>query len=163
MIDIELTNAQDRQEVDESRLCQACRQIVEGTGYTCATISLVVVDDRRMHQLNREHLNHDYTTDVLSFVLDHSDDSISGEVIVCADVAYRQALELGTDPADELLLYVVHGTLHLVGYRDKTEDQAQAMRAAEQHWLIQSGMPSERAAQLVAPIHEDQLAGESER
>lgn len=163
MIDVELTNAQHLFPINAPQLRQASSQIVEAGGYTRASISLVVVDDGRMRQLNRQHLDHDYTTDVLSFVLDDSGQHLSGEVIVCADVAHRQAAELETDPADELLLYVVHGTLHLVGYRDKTDDQAQAMRTAEQHWLAQLGLSDERVARLVQPFFDNQLTGESER
>ena len=71
-------------------------------------------------------LNHDWPTDVLSFVLEDDDGHLEGEVIISADTAAAAAAELGWPPAAEQLLYVIHGMLHLVGYRDKTPDEAAA-------------------------------------
>ena len=64
-------------------------------------------------------MNHDWPTDVLSFVLDDDDGHLEGEVIISADTAAAAAAEVGWPAAAEQLLYVIHGMLHLVGYRDK--------------------------------------------
>ncbi len=98
-------------------------------------LSLVVLDDNAIHAVNREHLAHDYATDVLSFLLNDDSESFHGEVIVSAETAARECGEFGQSAADELLLYVIHGTLHLVGYNDKSDDETAAMRAAEANYL----------------------------
>lgn len=90
-----------------------------------------------MRELNARYLNHDWPTDVLSFVLDASDESIDGEVIVSAETAQSASAEHGTTPVEEFLLYVVHGTLHLVGHDDQDDASAAEMRHLEQLILSQ--------------------------
>ena len=65
---------------------------------------------------------------------------LEGEIILSADTAASAAAEHGTTAAAEQLLYVIHGTLHLVGYGDKSPEEADAMRAAEARYLQQFGM-----------------------
>jgi len=126
-----------RHPVDEERLCEAARAVLTDSHFASANISIAVVDDPSIHELNRRYLDHDWPTDVLSFVLDEQTDHLEGEVIISADTAMRAAAEAGWPAAAEQLLYVIHGTLHLVGYRDKTLADAQKMRAAEAKYLRQ--------------------------
>jgi probable rRNA maturation factor len=95
-----------------------------------------VVDDPKIHELNREFLEHDWPTDVLSFALDDRDDHLDGEIVLSADTAAVAAQEHGTTAADEQLLYVIHGMLHLIGYDDLSPADAERMRSAEQHYLL---------------------------
>ena len=81
---------------------------------------MAVVDDPTIRRLHREYLGEDSPTDVMSFVLERADDYLEGEVVVSAETACAAAPEYGWPAADELLLYVIHGTLHLVGYDDTT-------------------------------------------
>jgi probable rRNA maturation factor len=138
-IQVTLANEQSRHQVDESKLIEAAKAVVLDSQFASATISLAIVDDDTMHQLNRQYLEHDYPTDVLSFVLEDDDSHLEGEVIASADTASAVACELGVSPDQELLLYVIHGTLHLVGFRDKTPEEVEEMRAAEQRYLQQFG------------------------
>ena len=120
MIDIAITNRQQILPLDIEPLRQACRLVLEEAGHDTARISLAVVDDAEMHALNRQHLEHDYPTDVLSFSLSAEGEPLEGEVIVSTETAMSNAQEYGSEPLEELLLYIVHGTLHLVGRRDKS-------------------------------------------
>ena len=115
---------------------------MQDSAFSSAAISLAVVDDETIHELNRRHLDHDWPTDVLSFVLEDDGDHLEGEVIISADTAAAAADELGCSAADEQLLYVIHGMLHLVGYDDKSDADAQEMRAAEARYLQQFGVES---------------------
>lgn len=163
MIDIAITSRQDILSIDTDRLVDACRRIVAGDGRRAATISLTVVDDDEMHQLNRTHLDHDYPTDVLSFPLSDPDEPLAGEVIVSAGTAKNNAQEYGNRAEEELLLYVVHGVLHLVGLGDKTAEDAKKMRQAEAYWLADLGIPDDRIKQLVYPDTPSTLQGEPSR
>lgn len=136
---IEIADQQTRPLAVEP-LVRAVTLILDDYGYQSAEISIALVDDPSMRQLNREYLQHDYETDVLSFLLDTADDYLAGQLIVSTDTAYRIAAELQIDPADELLLYVVHGTLHLVGLDDTCEESAIEMRAAEKFYLNRLGV-----------------------
>ena len=136
---ISLANEQATHTVDEGQLIAAARAVLRDSAYSSADISLAIVDDETIHQLNRQYLGHDYPTDVLSFVLDERDGHLEGEVIISADTAASEAAEAGWPAAAEQLLYVTHGSLHLVGYRDKSTADAEQMRAAEKRYLSEFG------------------------
>lgn len=140
---IALTNQQSRQPVDGEQLIKAVRAVLQDSDFSTAAISLAVVDDEAIHELNRRHLDHDYPTDVLSFVLEDDGSHLEGEVILSADTAAAAANEHGTSAEEEQFLYVIHGMLHLVGYGDKTDDEAEQMRAAEARYLQQFGYSTE--------------------
>ncbi len=126
--------------IDEARLAAAARMILTESEYPAAIVSIAVVDDPTIHALNVQYLKHDYPTDVLSFVLEDSPQCLEGELVVSADTAVREAADALWSPLDELLLYVIHGTLHLVGYLDhEPADQAE-MYAAEAHYLQKMGV-----------------------
>jgi len=140
LIQIELTNQQDQHPVDAERLVAAVRGVLQGEGLKRAEISIAVVDDTTIHQLNVQYLNHDYPTDVLSFVLQREEDYVDGELIVSADTAAAESIRYGWKAADELLLYVIHGALHLTGYQDGSEEEVAVMRSREDHYLAQHGL-----------------------
>ena len=139
---VEIADEQQRHRVDQARLRQAVRLVLSDAGMQSAEISIAIVDDARMHALNRQYLAHDYPTDVLSFVLEHDPDEqrLEGEIIVSAEYAAREAIPYGWTTDDELLLYVIHGALHLVGHDDKTAEGVKSMRAAETGYLATFGL-----------------------
>jgi probable rRNA maturation factor len=138
---IEINTEEQPHEVDRARLKKAVRQVLTDSGIESAEISIGVVTDGRMQELNRQYLQHDYPTDVLSFVLTHDAEakSLDAEIIVSSDYAAREAPRYGWTTDDELLLYVIHGALHLVGHDDTTPDGQQAMREAESEYLRKFG------------------------
>ena len=139
MIEIEIANQQSNLAVDRERLVQAAQAILQDHGPATCRVSIAVVDDPTIHTLNRQYLQHDYATDVLSFVLEQTHDLLEGEVIVSGDTALAQADDYHSTPADELLLYVIHGLLHLVGFDDQTDALRKEMRCAEEVYLRQFG------------------------
>lgn len=102
-----------------------------------------------MHALNVRWLKHDYPTDVLSFPLGGEGtpgDPLSGQVVVNPDYAAREAVDHQWPPHElsaatrELMLYVAHGTLHICGFDDRTDEQRAAMRRAEAAALAACGV-----------------------
>jgi probable rRNA maturation factor len=93
-------------------------------------VSIVLVTDRMIARLNEQFHHVAGPTDVLSF--DYGDE---GELIISAEHAIAQARRFRTTPARELVLYVVHGLLHLQGYDDRTARQRVRMRTAERRWV----------------------------
>ena len=140
MIQIDFRNEQQTLAIDESRLRQAIELVLGRAGIEQAEISLAVIDDYSMHELNRRYLNHDEPTDVLSFVLESGAGSLDGEIIVSADTAARSAPGFGWPAEDELLLYVIHGALHLVGYDDLNPEAKTEMRRQERACLAHFGL-----------------------
>lgn len=140
MITIEVANRQARLSIDEGRLVRAVEMILEEAGIAEGQVSVAVVDDATIHRLNREYLEHDYATDVLSFELERAGERLEAEVVVSADTARQAAKRFGWSPADELLLYVIHGALHLVGSNDQTADERVRMQARERVYLARFGL-----------------------
>lgn len=132
---IDIANEQSLLPVDEARLAEIAERILTDAGVRCGVLSIAVVDDATIQRLNKEFLQHDYPTDVLSFALDEDFDAFEGEVLVSAETARHNAAQFGWPPEKELALYVIHGTLHLAGYRDKTPGDQAAMREAETRYL----------------------------
>ena len=140
MFTTEINNDQASLAVDEERLREAVGNVLRAGGIATAEVSMAIVDDPTIHRLNVEFLQHDYPTDVLSFLLERSGDRLEGEIIASADTAIRNAQQYGWSPADELLLYVIHGSLHLIGYDDSTDELQDIMRAAETEQLARFGL-----------------------
>lgn len=101
---------------------------------TSATVSLVLCDDRTIHELNIRYLGHDYPTDVLSFPLSEGE-LLVGEIIISVETAERNAKRFRQTLEQELLRLAIHGTLHLLGYDDATSQQRKRMRQKERRYL----------------------------
>jgi probable rRNA maturation factor len=140
MFEVEVNDQQRIYPVARQRFIQAVQQILTEQGVRRASISIAVVDKATMHALNNRYLQHDEPTDVLSFVLTAESGYLEGEIIVCADVAADAAAHYHWTVQDELLLYVIHGTLHLVGFDDHTPGERQEMRDRERYFLSNFGL-----------------------
>lgn len=108
---------------------------------SAVTVSVAVIGDHRMRRINRDYHHADETTDVLAFPDDDPSSGFLGEVLVCAPEAFRQADRRSLPPLTELLLYAVHGTLHLLGEEDHTPIFARRMRRLEMRILGMIGYP----------------------
>ena len=147
MVEIEISDRQPDRSVDTRPLRRAVRQVLEGEGIGRALISLALVDDAEMRHLNRTWLGHDWPTDVLSFCLEQAEGHVEGQIVVSVETAAAAAPRYGWAPSDELLLYVIHGALHLAGHDDGEPNQAALMRARERHYLAPFGLtPQSRPA-----------------
>ena len=133
---VEVSDTQGHLRFDHATLVRLVERVLTAEGRTDASISIALVDNATIRALNRQHLDHDWPTDVISFPLSGADEPVlAGEVVVSVEMAVRTAGELGTDPANELRLYVVHGLLHLCGYDDLVEEHAFGMRRREKELL----------------------------
>jgi probable rRNA maturation factor len=83
-----------------------------------AELGIVLIGAREMASMNEKFLGHEGPTDVITFDYSEKRKQLHGEVFVCVDVAGTQAKEFGTSRQSEIVRYVVHGILHLVGHDD---------------------------------------------
>lgn len=142
MSKISIACPQETVPIDRSQMRHVARTVLEGEGVADHEISLAFVDNPTIHRLNRQYLEHDEPTDVLSFPLSEPNAKrLAGEIVIGAEVANEQATHRGHDVAVELALYVIHGLLHLCGYDDKSLVAEMRMRARERHYLAQLGLP----------------------
>jgi probable rRNA maturation factor len=128
--------------VADARLREAALATFAAEGIASAELSVVLTDDAEIHRLNRDWLQHDYPTDVISFALSDGaaplgERRIEGELIISVDTAARAAADEGWSLEAELLLYLVHGLLHLCGYDDACGPDRTVMRKRERDILNQ--------------------------
>lgn len=124
------------------RLKDAARAVLEGEGVKACKVTLAFVDNPHIHRLNKQFLDHDEPTDVLTFpYTEPGAKSLEGEVVIGFEVAKEYAADRGHDVNLELLLYVVHGCLHLCGYDDTDDRSAAEMRTKEREYLTKLGLP----------------------
>jgi len=101
-------------------------------------VSLTFVPENMIRELNLKYRKKDSSTDVLAFSLTDkfcSTENLLGEIVICPDVASLNAQERGHSLEDELLLLVIHGTLHLLGYTDETDSGKKTMVRKEKEIL----------------------------
>jgi len=105
-------------------------------------LSLALVGEAEMAALHHRFLGRRGPTDVLSFEIDHDRRGrvTSGEIVICVPIARRAAAARGIPPANELLLYALHGMLHLCGFDDRTASAFVAMHAKEDKILTRLGI-----------------------
>ena len=97
-------------------------------------ISIIFCSDNYILDVNQKYLQHDYFTDIITF--DYCEgDRLSGDLFISVDSVRENALEYGTEFADELNRVMVHGILHLIGYDDHCEEDIATMRAKENYYL----------------------------
>ena len=97
-------------------------------------ITVIFCSDEYLLEMNKEYLNHDYYTDIITF--DYVEgDIISGDLFISVDRVKDNAVQFDSMLLKELYRVVFHGTLHLVGYKDKTEDEKVVMRSKEDFYL----------------------------
>lgn len=129
--------------LDFPALKNAARTVLEGECIHAADVTLAFVDDSHIHRLNKQFLDHDEPTDVLTFPYsDKSAKKLEGEVVIGHGVAVANAGDRGHDVSLELTLYVIHGCLHLCGYDDTSSRASATMRAKEREYLDRLGLPN---------------------
>ena len=142
MIRVKIASPQEIVPLDYPRLRETARIVLEGEDIVEARVSLAFVDNPTIHRLNKQFLNHDEPTDVLSFPMSGTGaKSFEGELVIGVEVASENAAERGHAVDLELTLYIIHGLLHLCGYNDHNDTDTKAMRSRERHYLTKLGCP----------------------
>lgn len=131
----------DESPLDATWLAERLEAALDELNVEEASVSLVIINDARMIELHTQFSDDPTTTDVLTFDLAESDEQpIEGEIYICIDEAERRADELGHDPSLEVLLYGLHGILHLLGYDDHDPQDHREMHEIEDRILQAIGV-----------------------
>lgn len=117
------------------------RRALAASGLATGRLSVVLVDDALMSELHMDYCQEEGTTDVLTFDLRESqEEALDGEVVICLDEAARRAGELSHPVRHEVLLYAVHGVMHLLGEDDHEPDAFERMHTRENAILSAIGV-----------------------
>ena len=142
MSKVSIATPQDVVPIDRQRFREVARAVLDGEGVRDYEISLAFVDDPTIHRLNKQFLDHDEPTDVLTFpYTEPGARKLEGEVVIGYEVAKEYAADRGHDVNLELQLYVIHGCLHLCGFDDTNERVSREMRAKEREYLKRLNLP----------------------
>lgn len=116
------------------RLRRWLKRVAREHGLEVHELAFVLMTDAELLEYNQRYLDHDTLTDVITFD-GQTGTGVSGDVLMSYDRIRENAREYGTSAQRELHRVMVHGVLHLLGQRDKTEAQRRAMRDEEDRWL----------------------------
>ena len=120
--------------VNEKQLIKWLQNAIKSEGKTVSELSYIFCSDDYLHKMNLEYLNHDTYTDIISF--DYTEGSVvGGDIFISIDRVKENALKFKTEFLNELSRVIVHGVLHLVGYKDKTTKEKGLMRSKEDFYL----------------------------
>ena len=128
-------------QAESDRIEQTLTSLASDHGFEEGEISVAILDDASIQQYNKKYLEHDWPTDVISFLLSEEEDVLDGQLLISRETADTVAAELPWDGDVELLLYAIHGTLHLVGYDDHSPEDLAFMRAQERAYLLKADVP----------------------
>ena len=114
------------------------KAVAASYGKKVGEIAYIFVDDEEILRVNREYLQHDYYTDIITF--DYTEgDTISGDLFISLDTVRTNAEQYGKPYEEELHRVIIHGILHLCGINDKGPGEREIMEAAEDKALAMRG------------------------
>jgi probable rRNA maturation factor len=98
-------------------------------------LQYIFCSDEYLLEINRQYLQHNYYTDIITFDLSENGAAVTGEIYISIDRVKENARDFKAPFKHELLRVIFHGALHLCGYKDKTEKEQAIMRKAEDKYL----------------------------
>ena len=110
---------------------------VKKEGLSIESLNYVFCSDKYLLEINKQFLDHNYYTDIISFDLSEVPGQLIGEVYISVDRVKDNAKTHGATFSEELLRVIFHGALHFCGYKDKTPSDAKKMRQMEDLWLTE--------------------------
>lgn len=119
---------------DYSKAESWLQEVIESTLKTVGSLSFIFCSDEYLLKMNRQFLNHDYYTDIITFNYS-SRKTVSGDLFISVDTVESNAINFNLSFHDELHRVMVHGVLHLLGWDDLTEADRIKMRTQEDFWL----------------------------
>jgi len=110
-------------------------RVIQSFGKKTGEVFFLFCSDQFLFEMNLNHLEHDTFTDIITFDLSESTDFIGGEMYVSVDRIMENSKLLGIATIEEIHRVMIHGVLHLLGYKDKTKTDEAEMRRQENYCL----------------------------
>ena len=135
MKSLTVQNRQRVFKISSKKIQEAVRCIMDVLfRYKAYHLSIILINEKRMAEINQEHLNHKGATDVITF--DYSEGNLpNSEIIICPAIANGYAKRHNVSLGRELARYIIHGVLHIQGYNDLTQKDRSIMKRKENRTL----------------------------
>lgn len=111
------------------------RDAISAEGYKLKELNYIFCSDSYLLQINRQYLDHDTYTDIITFDNSEKQGIIEGDIFISIDRIRENADKFQTGEINELHRVIIHGALHLLGYKDKTPEDKKLMTEKEDHYL----------------------------
>ncbi len=135
MAEITITNEYTQFSIDTSAVNKLVTQIIEMLSLKVATLSIVFVENQQIQQLHQQFFNDNSPTDIITFPLNDPGEPIEADLVISLEMAQENAKYYGVTIEEEIKRLIIHGLLHLAGWKDESPDQQRAMRKKEDDLL----------------------------
>ncbi|HEY9559906.1 MAG TPA: rRNA maturation RNase YbeY [Anseongella sp.] len=119
----------------KTKVRQWLKSVAAAENYRIAEISYIFCSDIYLLEMNRSYLDHDTFTDIITFEHTSEQDALAGDIYISVDRFRENAEKFGVSETEEMLRVMVHGVLHLCGYKDKAPEDTVAMRNKEDVYI----------------------------
>ena len=127
---------------DKIKVKQWIKDTIAAEGYKLDELTYIFCSDAYLLQINQQYLNHDTYTDIITFDNSSEDKVITGDIFISIERIRENAAKFNQSIADELHRVIIHGALHLLGYKDKTAIDSKNMTQMEDKYLDKRGFNS---------------------
>ncbi len=111
------------------------QEAIKAHHYQLQELNVILCSDNYLYEMNIKYLDHDTLTDVITFDNSDSKQTVEGDIFISLDRIKENAQSLSVSLENELYRVMMHGTLHLLGFKDKTPQEQATMRKMEDFWL----------------------------
>ena len=126
MIDLVVSNTSDSYQYDSQSVKDLCTIVLKDSSYDAISLNVIFSDDTNLSRLKLKYFNEDVLTDVLAFPI-QNDTKLEAEIYISYDRAISSSKEFNVSLNSELIRLIVHGILHLLGYRDNNDELKKVM------------------------------------
>ena len=121
--------------VSSEAVISVMSSVLDGEEKDYTSVSVLLVSDDEIKEVNKKYLGHDYATDVVTFPLHEDSEPIEAEIYVSLQTTARNSKTYNNSHSSEIIRVVIHGILHLAGYEDSTSESRREMKMKENFYI----------------------------
>ncbi|MEO6849077.1 MAG: rRNA maturation RNase YbeY [Mucilaginibacter sp.] len=120
---------------DKNKVKNWVKSAIQSEGFLLGELNYIFCSDSYLLQINQQYLNHDTYTDIVTFDNSEEEKEITGDIFISIERVRENAFKFNSGEMNELLRVIIHGSLHLMGYKDKNIESKKIMTGKEDHYL----------------------------